>query len=197
MRQAWQKRLSGSISPHDRTQALACLGCSSFHRNRSVNILILYLATTRDLKTLYDTAGKYDHVEVGDFVLNSVGVSGWVVDLSGCVQEGDRMLREERAWLLEQGQNYAQSQLVGTAVLVYHPQTDNLTTVFDTRKQYNKLGESVNSTYALSLWHDCTADSIPEFMQAEQLEPAYREFFLQQGRAYAQLPVPSAEPVPQ
>lgn len=151
-----------------------------------MNILIVYLAVTGDLKTLYDTAGKYDHVEVGDFVLESESVSGWVVSLPGSVQEGNHVLLSERAWLLRQGKQYAESQITGTAVLVYHSLTDTLSTVCDTRKQYDKLGVAVDGTYALSLWHDCTADSMPDFMQAEQLEPAYREFFLKTGRAYAQ-----------
>ena len=152
-----------------------------------MNILILYLVVTGDLKTLYDTDGKYDHVTVGEFVLDNSGVSGWVVDLPGCVQEGNRMLREEREWLLEQGKEYAESQTTGTAVLVYNSQSDSLATVFDCKQQYsNQLGVAVDGTYAVSLWHNCTADAIPVFMQATLLEPAYREFFLSQGRAYTQ-----------
>jgi len=149
-----------------------------------VNILIVFLLSG-DLKTLYDAEGKYDHVEVGAFVLDSNGVSGWVVSLPGSVQEGNHVLQSERPWLLEQGKHYAQSQVTGTAILVYYPQTESLATVFDCKQQYReKLGVAVDGTYAVCLWHDCTADTIPVFMQAALLEPAYREFFLAQGREY-------------
>lgn len=77
-----------------------------------MNILILYLVATGDLKTLYDTDGKYDHVTVGTYLEDSNGVKGWVVDLPGSVQEGNQVLQSERQWLLEQGKQYAQSDVL-------------------------------------------------------------------------------------
>lgn len=158
-----------------------------------MNILILYLVVTDELKTLYDIDGKYDHVTTGTFVHDSNGVAGWVIDRPGSVQEGNRMLREEWEWLLEQGKACAQTRIrereavKGVAAIVYDPQTDKLATVVESGQQYCvKLGTAVNGTYVLSLWHDCTDDNIPTFMQVEQLDKAHREYFLKQGRACAQ-----------
>lgn len=79
-----------------------------------MNILVIYLAVSDSLKTVYDIDGKYDHIEVGNYVVHDAAVRGWVVSLPGSVQEGNHILQSERPWLLEQGKNYAQAQTTAT-----------------------------------------------------------------------------------
>lgn|GEM_PF-6257432 len=149
-----------------------------------MNILIVFLLSG-GLKTLYDTEGKYDHVEVGAFVLDSNGVNSWVVSLPGSVQEGNHVLQSERPWLLEQGKQYAQQK--GDAVLLYRPDIDGLVTVFDAERRYRDFKENVfvYGGYGLCFEYDCTADTIPDSMQASQLTPYDHELYMVQGRAYA------------
>jgi len=63
-----------------------------------MNILILYHPATQQLRPVYDFDQEHDQTQIGARIRFEV-----VVDLPNSVPEADRMLREERKYLVERG----------------------------------------------------------------------------------------------
>lgn len=75
-----------------------------------MDILIIYNPTHDRLHTIYSMDGKLANAKPGDTIRHER--QNWVVVTdAGCVQEANRLYREERDWLIEQGKKFASNRM--------------------------------------------------------------------------------------